>query len=88
MKLPAVAIAAAFAGGILLGIRQLDSAPHNAAPFVAAMLCGAFLLIVVGCWLTWRQLVWPAAILSLVAWMDRGSSRGVWRIAPFLRGMS
>ncbi|HXX13653.1 MAG TPA: ComEC/Rec2 family competence protein [Candidatus Eremiobacteraceae bacterium] len=76
MKLPAVAIAAAFAGGILLGLGQCASPRYQTSAFITALAGAVFLLIVVGCWLAWKNLVWPAAIFSLVAWVALGIFSG------------
>lgn len=72
MKLPAVAIAATFAGGILLGYSHFV-AQHAAAPlflaFIAAMVCA---LLALGLLLAWRNFPWIAALTSLSAWIGLG----------------
>ena len=72
MKVPAVAIAAAFAGGILLGQSPLLLSPFaNHSPLlIAAILAGGVLLL--GFALLWRDWIWPAAVASLIAWMALG----------------
>jgi len=72
MKIPAVAIAAMFAGGILLG-RSAFVAPHVASrPFlltIGASVC-AFLFVAVV--LIRRDSLWLAATASLLSWLSQG----------------
>ncbi|HYA64598.1 MAG TPA: DNA internalization-related competence protein ComEC/Rec2 [Candidatus Sulfotelmatobacter sp.] len=72
MKLPAVVIAAAFAGGILLGLSHVV-APHAVMhPFlleVGAVVCG---LLTLSLFLTWRGFLWLAASTSLLCWIGLG----------------
>jgi competence protein ComEC len=72
MKLPAVAIAAAFAGGILLGMSHALSprtAAHFSTAFTILIVC---LLVATGFLLLWRNFVWTAAATSLAAWIALG----------------
>lgn len=71
MKLPAVAIAAAFASGILLGGLQLlhcIARPSLLATFVGT----TFLLLILGLVLAKRGSVWPAAGVSAATWVALG----------------
>jgi len=71
MKLPAVAIAAAFAGGILLGglhLLQWLERPSLLVTLVAA----TFVLLVLGFVLTWRGAIWSASGVSLAGWLALG----------------
>lgn len=76
MKVPAVAMAAAFAGGILLGMGRLLSA-HIAAKsvplFIVAVIC---LFLMLGFVLAWRNLLWLGASASLAAWVELGMLAG------------
>ncbi|HET6929935.1 MAG TPA: DNA internalization-related competence protein ComEC/Rec2 [Candidatus Acidoferrum sp.] len=68
MRIPAVAIAAAFAGGILLG-RGWQLSPRA---LEISFLCISSLLIA-ACFFAWREKVWAAAIFSLVGWVSLGA---------------
>ncbi len=72
MKLPGVAIAAAFAGGILLGLSHFHSSRAAVYPFPTLIATVACLLLVLGFVLTWRNLLWLAATASLAAWIGLG----------------
>lgn len=76
MKLPAVGIVAAFAGGILLG---LAGGPARAAlaPYPALISAVAFVLIITGIALARRDRVWPAAIVACLCWALLGFLGGV-----------
>ncbi|MGB7494026.1 MAG: DNA internalization-related competence protein ComEC/Rec2 [Candidatus Acidiferrum sp.] len=76
MKLPALAIAAAFAGGILLGLLRL---PVRVAghPIAACLALVIFSLLITSTLLALREFLWPAAIVSLAAWMGLGILAGV-----------
>ncbi len=68
MRIPVVAIAAAFAGGILLG-RGLHLS-HGV--FVVSFL-STFFLLVAGLLYAWRGKLWAAAIFSLAGWVCLGA---------------
>jgi len=68
MRIPAVAIAAAFAGGILLG-RGLQLSQDV---FVVSFL-STFFLPVAGLLFAWRDKLWVAASFSLVGWVCLGA---------------
>jgi competence protein ComEC len=72
MRLPAVAIAAAFAGGILLGL--YPAVARNAASFLLLFLSfvTAAVLILTGIFLTRIGRLFPAAIASLISWVFLG----------------
>ena len=72
MKLPAVAIAAAFAGGILLGHWHLFSSRAVVYPFPLLAVAIICLLLVLSLVLTWRGFLWPAATASLAVWIGLG----------------
>ena len=76
MKLPAVGIVAAFAGGILLG---LFGAPARVvlAPYPALIGGVAFVLIICGIALAMRDRMWPAASVAFLSWILLGSLGGV-----------
>src|SRR5208337_755222 len=72
MKLPAVAVAAFFSGGILLGLQPVVARHATSKHFLAALI--VFLL---GCLLptillTRREKLWLAASFSLAAWVVLG----------------
>ena len=77
MKLPAVAIVAAFAGGILLGLSKLISAQEATPRYagIVAMYVGVFLAV--GLAAAWRNWLWTAATLSLLCWTGLGVFSGV-----------
>ena len=77
MRIPAVAIAAAFAGGILLG-RELHLS-HRVLEF--SFLLIIFLLIVTLLF-AWRDKVWAAAIFSLAGWVCLGAAAMVSALQP------
>ena len=72
MKIPAVAIAAAFAGGILLG--RMGSLPRLVLPrsVLAACFAVIFLFLLSSLLLASRGRVWLAALLSLIGWTGLG----------------
>jgi competence protein ComEC len=72
MKLPAVAIAAAFASGILLGRipRLTDNLGNRGGLF--GLLIFSLATIVLGFALTHRSRIWAAAITSLICWVFLG----------------
>lgn len=68
MKLPAVALAAAFAGGIALGLHT-SVAPHVASVFsLSTFFLGTLLLIFAGLALARFERLFPAALISLLSW--------------------
>jgi hypothetical protein len=72
MKLPAVAIAAAFAGGILLGLSHRVST-HAGEPITipsAVRVCAV--LLVAGLLFAWRDFVWCGGGTSLLCWLALG----------------
>ena len=68
MRIPAVAIAVAFAGGILLG-RGL----HPAHGVLGISFLSILFLLIAGLLFAWRSKLWPAAISSLMGWVYLGS---------------
>ena len=71
MKLPAVAMAAAFAGGLLLGglpFLHCLARPSLLIAFVGVTL----LLLILGFVLTGRGAVWPASGVSVATWLALG----------------
>jgi competence protein ComEC len=68
MRIPAVAIAAAFSGGILLG-RGL----HPTHGVLGISFLGVFSLLIAGLLFAWRDKLWAAAILSLLGWIGLGA---------------
>lgn len=77
MKIPAVAIAAAFASGIVLGQSGLF-APRETQRFFLAMLLGVTCgLLSLALFLVWRNLLWPSACTSLLCW----AVLGLWQLA-------
>jgi competence protein ComEC len=72
MKIPAVAIAAAFGGGIVLG-RSVPVAAHATQHwFLLTVAAGLGVLLLVAILLSWRDLLWPAAATSLLSWIGLG----------------
>lgn len=72
MKLPAVAIVAAFAGGILLGLEspRIFHAMYSSLPAIVAST--VIFLLLAGFVLAWRGFVWASATISLAAWVGLG----------------
>lgn len=68
MKLPAVAIAAAFAGGIALGLHPLVAPQVTSRFFLAACFTSSLVLILAGLALAKMDLLFPAATVSLLTW--------------------
>jgi competence protein ComEC len=67
MRIPAVAIAVAFAGGILLG-RGL----HPTHGVLGFSFLAIFSLLITALLFAWPGKLWPAAILSLMGWVCLG----------------
>jgi hypothetical protein len=73
MRIPALALAAAFAGGILLG-RMIPQAPqHLTRGFLLPFFAGIVLLLLSTIYLTLRDRLWYAAMVSLICWMGLGA---------------
>lgn len=73
MKLPAVAIAAFFAGGIVLGSQSLFAA-HTPLPYaLRVLLLGELLLLFAGVWLVRTEHLRAAAAVALAFWMALGT---------------
>jgi competence protein ComEC len=76
MKLPAVAITAAFAGGICLGLSEFLSKTSSYRSLAAVLAVGILFFLFAGSLLAWRDWLWPAAILSITAWLGLGIFAG------------
>jgi len=73
MRIPAVALAVAFTGGILLG-RQIPSVSTHSRQLTFGLFFGIiFLLLFIAIPLAWRGKFWPAAALSLLCWAGLGA---------------
>src|SRR5258708_14224112 len=68
MRIPAVAIAVAFSGGILLG-RGL----HLWDGVLGMSFLGVFSLLIVAMFFAWSERLWEAAIFSLLGWIGLGA---------------
>jgi len=68
MRIPAVAIAVAFSGGILLG-RGL----HLSHGVLGISSLSIFILLIVGMSFAWSDRLWAAAIFSLLGWIGLGA---------------
>jgi uncharacterized protein DUF4131 len=68
MKLPAVAIAAAFASGIALGLHPAVLPHITSAFFLTVFIAASLVLILAGLVLTRMERLFPAAIASLLCW--------------------
>jgi competence protein ComEC len=68
MRIPAVAIAVGFSGGILLG-RGL----HLPRSVLEISFLGVFFLLIVALLFAWREKLWPAAFFSLIGWVCLGA---------------
>ena len=77
MRIPAVAIAAAFAGGILLG-RELHLS-HRVLEFSFLLI---IFLLIVALLFAWRDKLWAAAIFSLAGWVCLGAAAMVSALQP------
>jgi competence protein ComEC len=72
MKIPTVAIAAAFAAGIVLGCLP-GNAPHaSRLPLLAVILATNGVLLCFALVMTWRNRLWLAASASLLCWVGLG----------------
>jgi competence protein ComEC len=72
MKLPAVALAASFAGGILLGLQPALARHATSRTFLALTLVFLLVCLLAAILLTRRAKLWPAASCSLAAWVVLG----------------
>lgn len=72
MKLPAVALAACFAGGILLGLRPAVAIHATLKHFVAIVLVFLLVCLVAAILFIWREKLWVAASFSLAGWILLG----------------
>ena len=86
MKLPAVAIAVAFAGGILLGRQARLQPPDVTQRTLVVPLATVFVLLVIAVFFAMRNKLWPAAIISLFCWAGLAKrpdtlSLGIWNRA-------
>ncbi len=76
MKAPVVAIAAAFAGGVLLGMSSSFSFYRTSSQFLVALVALLAVLLVAALVLALRDRVWTAAPVLLAAWVGLGSLAG------------
>jgi hypothetical protein len=72
MKIPAVAFAAAFDGGIVLGLQPQIASHVTSAQFVIPATLGIAAVVCLGLALTLRDRLLAAGILSLVSWVALG----------------
>ena len=72
MKIPAVALAAAFGGGIVLGLQPQIGSHINSRLFVIPALLGVAVVVCLGLVLMLRERLVAAAILSLGCWVALG----------------
>jgi len=72
MKLPAAALAASFAGGILLGLQPGVAHYATARNFLAGTLVLLLFCLLAAILLARRVKLWPAAACSLAAWVVLG----------------
>ena len=72
MKLPAVALAATFSGGILLGLQPAVAVHATSKHFLAALIVFLLGCLLAAILLTLREKLWSAASCSLVAWVVLG----------------
>ena len=72
MRLPAVALAVAFAGGILLGRQISLSSPYFTQRILPLAFVAVFFLLCFGVFLALRNRLWPAAGFSLLCWAILG----------------
>src|ERR1700692_4878738 len=68
MKLPAVAMATAFALGIACGLNPVIAHHSSSHEFVSALLCSAATSLVIGIFFMWRSSLVGGAIASLLCW--------------------
>jgi hypothetical protein len=85
MKLPAVAIVAAFAGGILLGLHPPLQAAGSLRGLALVMLAVAAVAWMVSAVFLRCESLWPAGIASLLLWVALGSAAGLIARQPLPR---
>ncbi|HEY2119762.1 MAG TPA: hypothetical protein VGH37_11300 [Candidatus Acidoferrum sp.] len=79
MKIPAVAIAAAFAGGILLGLHGFREVSRGMLVLLVCCSATTILLGVISCT---KSYLGVAAISSLIAWIELGLMAGCLAESP------
>src|ERR1700722_7288772 len=72
MKLPAVAIAAAFAVGIAIGLCPAIAAHASSRELVVGLFIFAALALIAAAILVWRERVWFAGFVAVACWMSLG----------------
>ena len=72
MKLPAVALAASFAGGILLGLQPVAARHATSRNFLALLFVFLLVCLLAAIPLSGRGKLWPSASCSLAAWVALG----------------
>src|SRR5271154_3530915 len=85
MELPAVAIAAAFAGGILLGLLPPPRVPDSLRALILLMLAVAAAAWIASAIFLRYDSLWPAGIASLLVWVALGSAGGLIARQPLPR---
>lgn len=85
MKLPAVAIAAPFAGGILLGLHAHSGTHATSRLFLAGALLGILAAIFLGILLNRRENTWLPAGCALLAWTSLGVIAAILALQPLPR---
>lgn len=73
MKLPAVALASAFAAGILLGLHPFVAQNATSRKFLFVSVMFLFLAIAAGIVLAWHGKILGAALFSITAWVGLGT---------------
>ncbi len=82
MKIPAVAIAASFAGGIVFGGQHLFNANLTGPSGLRALFLFAVAAFLLGVWLSRKNHLRAAAAASLLLWMGLGMISAVIAIQP------
>ncbi len=72
MKLPAVALAASFSGGILLGLQPVVARHATSKHFLVVLIVFLLVSLFAAILLARREKLWPAASCSLAAWVVLG----------------
>ncbi len=73
MKLPAVAIAAAFAVGIAIGLHPAVSAHASPRELVVGLFIFAALALIAASLFIWRERVWFAGFVAVACWVSLGT---------------